>query len=161
MKKILTLIAVPLVLSLAGCSISSTKTEPKDFIAFGTNINKNYTSQAYSDFQFYRDIESLYLGKQYKKTDSEGNKIYLSVTDKNTIKGIEKESRVFEDINDCRTAYNKDRAILDGNSSDTTDSDKEDSLNVMGSSKQYSIEYTPCVQHGMDQSNYSIYVHKN
>lgn len=161
MKKILTLIAVPLVLSLAGCSISSTKTEQKDFVAFGTNINKNYTSQSYPDFQFYRDIESLYLGKQYKKTDSDGNKIYLSVTDKNTIKGIEKESRVFEDINDCRTAYNKDRAILDGNSLDTTDSDKEDSLNVMGSSKQYSVEYTPCVKHGMDQSNYSIYVHKN
>jgi hypothetical protein len=161
MKKIITLITVPLILTLVGCSTASTKNEPQNFVAFGTDISKNYTSQSYSDFQFYRDIESLYLGKQYKKTDSDGNKIYLSVSDKNLIKGIEKESRVFEDINDCRTSYNKDKELLDNNSSDSTDSNKQSSFNVLGSDRKYSIEYKPCVQHGMDQSNYSIYVHKN
>jgi len=84
MKKTLTFLTIPLILAIAGCSTSQTNNEPDDFVAFGVPVNGTYSPTKYPEYRFYRNLSSIYGGKQYKKIDNEKNKYFISFSEKKT-----------------------------------------------------------------------------
>lgn len=157
MKKTLTFLTIPLILAIAGCSTSQKNNESDDFVAFGVPVNGTYSPTKYPEYRFYRNLSSIYGGKQYKKIDNEKNKYFISFSEKNQMTSIRKESKVFEDINDCQSAFYKDSQSIESFINKANENEEEDNVsNIRYGSVGYAIEYIACKQHGRDQSNYSI-----